>query len=289
MDKDDKSRDSGRRRRQEQVDELFSSTAAHWRSVYEGGDLDARIYTQRGEVAERWVIGLSGGPRSVTLDLGCGAGLLSATLAGHGYSVQACDRTEVMVRQARAHVAELGLSSRVNVLVADAADLPWPDESVSVVVALGVIPWLHSPERALDEAARVLHPGGHVVVTSDNSLRLVFLLDPLLNPLIWPLRRLVARGLRRLGLRGAAPTSERTYTPRRLRRMLRRAQLRPLQETTVGFANFTLLSRPLLSERHGRALHERFQRLADRRVPLVRSLGSHVMVLAEKPRRVPRR
>ena len=48
----------------------------------------------------------------------------------------------------------------------DAENLDFPDASFDVVVAQYVVTAVPHPERALDEFARVVRPGGEVVITS---------------------------------------------------------------------------------------------------------------------------
>src|SRR5207253_9290660 len=110
--------------------------------------------------------------------------------------ITATDSASAMVETTRRHAAEGGLERRVAATVADAQAMPFADESFALVVALGVIPWLPSPQRALHEMARVLRPGGVLVVNVDNVRRLNHLVDPLLSPVLPPVRRW-RRGLAR--------------------------------------------------------------------------------------------
>jgi hypothetical protein len=65
--------------------------------------------------------------------------------------------------------------------------------------------------------------------------------------------------------------------------MVRSAGLRPVQRASVGFGPLTLGGRPLLAEPTALRLHGRLQELADRDLPLIRSLGWHVVLAAVKP------
>ncbi len=66
-------------------------------------------------------------------------------------------------------------------LVGDIETLPVRDASVDVVVSLGVVAYLSSEEKALREFARILKPGGVLIISIVNKARLVNYLDlPLL-------------------------------------------------------------------------------------------------------------
>ncbi|MDQ3879444.1 MAG: class I SAM-dependent methyltransferase, partial [Actinomycetota bacterium] len=104
------------------------------------------------------------------LEIGCGAGMLSVALAHRGFDVTATDSSAEMLQAA----AEAAARDRVHIglVRADALVLPVPAQTFDLVAAVGVLPWVSSPQRALAEIARVLKPGGAAVVTSDNLGRL---------------------------------------------------------------------------------------------------------------------
>ncbi len=71
-----------------------------------------------------------------------------------------------MLRKAQARVAEHGLSNVEALAVMDAERLALPDESFDVVVAQFVITAVPNPEATLDEFARVIKPGGEIVLVN---------------------------------------------------------------------------------------------------------------------------
>ncbi len=106
------------------------------------------------------------------LDLGCAGGRNTAALAERGFDVQAIDSSSSMVAKTRERVAAvLGAGEaerRVRVgRMEDLAD--FASGSFELVVALGVYHNAASDEaweRALSETARVLAPGGLVLVAN---------------------------------------------------------------------------------------------------------------------------
>ena len=100
-------------------------------------------------------------PPARIADLGCGTGTLSALLAELGHAVDAVDFSPRMVERARAKTAEL---STATVRQGDAADPPLPDASYDVVLCRHVLWALPDPGAALDRWARLLHPGGSMVL-----------------------------------------------------------------------------------------------------------------------------
>lgn len=73
--------------------------------------------------------------------------------------------THHQVREAQQHVRESPRGHRANVHVGDAVRLPYPDGTFSHVIALESPFHFHTREKFLDEAYRVLKPGGRLVVT----------------------------------------------------------------------------------------------------------------------------
>ncbi len=94
------------------------------------------------------------------LDAGCGAGRMSRYLADRGCLVEGVDLSPGMVAMARRDHADLAFT------VGSLTELPYPDSSFE-----GVLLWysiIHTPPAAhatvFAEVARVLRPGGHVLV-----------------------------------------------------------------------------------------------------------------------------
>lgn len=99
------------------------------------------------------------------LEVGVGTGLSLPSYA-KARSVFGIDISAPMLEKARARVARLGLRNVERLAVMDAERLDLPDASFDVVVAQYVVTAVPNPEAALDEFARVLRPGGEIVITT---------------------------------------------------------------------------------------------------------------------------
>lgn len=101
-------------------------------------------------------------PGKLAADIGAGSGFVTEALIRKGLKVIAVDQSEAMLAQMRNRFANLdGIDYRVG----EAETLPIQDESVDYVFANMYLHHVDSPPRAIDEMARILKPGGKLVIT----------------------------------------------------------------------------------------------------------------------------
>lgn len=271
---------------QRQVDDHFESSAAYWKDVYQEERLFAAMYRERREKALTWVSELQLAPDSRVLEVGCGAGLMTTALAERGYTVHAMDSARAMIENTRREAKAKELSRRVSAELGDVHNLEFRTNSFDLVIALGVIPWLHSEDRAVSEMARVLKPGGFLLASADNRPRLTSLLDPQSTPLFAPVRRIFKRVIE--ALRSRKEQTQRFYTkrhaPKEIDSLIAAGGLQKIKSDSLGFGPFMFFEREFLPDRVSLKLHRKIQRLADRGVvPGLALTGSHYLILARKP------
>ncbi len=94
------------------------------------------------------------------VDLGCGTGSLAVLLAEEGHRVRGTDLAPAMVAAARAKAEAAGVGDRVQVVVGDAGRPTYAPGSADVVLCRHVLWALPDPAAALAAWARLLRPGG---------------------------------------------------------------------------------------------------------------------------------
>jgi SAM-dependent methyltransferase len=133
--------------------------------AYTGDRLDN--WSRRWEFPYCWW-NLRQGPMERVLDAGSGFSFFSYLLAGAGASVSAADidpKLSAIYEKANEVTGRF-----VDYRVSPIEELVWPDQTFDAVACVSVLE--HAPRRfdAIDEFARVLRPGGRLVITWDISL-----------------------------------------------------------------------------------------------------------------------
>ncbi len=109
-----------------------------------------------GRYRKKAVEALEIGPAHRVLDVGCGTGLNFSRLPSH---VVGIDPSAGLLRIARRRAKRLAMGT--------GQSLPFPDASFDRVLSTYVLTTVPDWPRALNEMARVLRPGGRLVLTDD--------------------------------------------------------------------------------------------------------------------------
>jgi phosphatidylethanolamine/phosphatidyl-N-methylethanolamine N-methyltransferase len=177
---------------------------ARWAPVY---DLVFGAVFERGRTASIAAAERVGGR---ILEVGVGTGISLPQYARSNRLV-GVDLSEPMLRKAHQRVREHNLTNVEALSVMDAARLALPDRSFDVVVAQYVITAVPNPEATLDEFARVIKPGGEIILVNhigaESGLRKIFetCFAPVARKLGWrpefPFARLTEWAARHGGVR----------------------------------------------------------------------------------------
>ena len=139
-------------RRRSKSQEFFATAAGGW------DRLRSELF---GDSFFLWaVLGLID-PTLEVADLGCGTGQLAETIAPHVRRVVAVDGSADMLDAARTRLHGL---PNVDIRQGDLEALPLETEALDAAMLSLVLHYLPDPARALAEVARVLRPGGRLLI-----------------------------------------------------------------------------------------------------------------------------
>ncbi|HLH87804.1 MAG TPA: class I SAM-dependent methyltransferase [Xanthobacteraceae bacterium] len=139
--------------------ETVTKAYARWAPVY---DIVFGAVFERGRAAAIEAAERIGG-RILEVGVGTGISLPDYSSANRIYGV---DISAPMLEKAQERVTKLSLTHVEGLSAMDAEHLDFPDESFDVVVAQYVVTTVPNPEATLDEFARVLKPGGEIILVS---------------------------------------------------------------------------------------------------------------------------
>jgi ubiquinone/menaquinone biosynthesis C-methylase UbiE len=152
----------------------------HWRLVGKNPELAARFTAHelrasaKSESVRAEIDAARGtpfGPGDRVLEVGCGSAALGAAIAVRGAGVVATDVSLRWLVLAQKRLVGQGTPG-VELVACAAETLPFDDASFDLVAASDVIEHVQSPARFVEEAARVLRPGGLLFLATPNRYSL---------------------------------------------------------------------------------------------------------------------
>lgn len=147
------------------LERVMRARAARTRSFFDavGPEWDALREVFQDDILRARAVTRLVDPGLTVADIGTGTGILATELARLGLSVIAVDHSERMLDATRAKLEAEGIEN-VALRRGEASALPLSDAEVQAAFAHMVLHYLPSPPEAIREMARVVAPGGTVVV-----------------------------------------------------------------------------------------------------------------------------
>ncbi|NQW12451.1 MAG: metalloregulator ArsR/SmtB family transcription factor [Alphaproteobacteria bacterium] len=148
--------DAIRETRSQRSATYFRENAAHWQDL-------RGLYVDDEQIDAALVAAVAEAPGGDLLDIGTGTGRVLECVAAHVDQAIGIDTARPMLEIARANLDAAGLR-RCQVRLADMYRLPFPAERFDTVTMNMVLHYAEAPAEVLSEAARVLKPGGRVLL-----------------------------------------------------------------------------------------------------------------------------
>jgi SAM-dependent methyltransferase len=118
------------------------------------------VSTEQADVIKRWLLALGRTDLDI-IDVGCGAGWLCAQLTPFG-RVTGTDLSNEVLERAAVR------SPEVRFLAGDFMELDLPQQGFDVIVTLEVLSHVADQEAFLGRIARLVRPGGHLMIATQN-------------------------------------------------------------------------------------------------------------------------
>lgn len=136
--------------------EWFESNAGQWDAI-------RSLHIADSEVEAAMANALGDTPLGTLIDIGTGTGRMLELFAPQAAHALGIDRSSEMLRLARAKLSERGLAN-AELRQADLYALPLPDGAADAAILHHVLHFAQQPGAAIGEAARVLSPGGRLLI-----------------------------------------------------------------------------------------------------------------------------
>jgi ArsR family transcriptional regulator len=138
------------------AERYFESHAAEWDAI-------RSLHVAESQVEAAMLRALGGHSIGNLVDIGTGTGRMLALFGGSSASAIGVDRSPEMLRMARANLAQAGVP-RFDLRQGDMYALPLASGSADTVIIHQVLHYAQQPAAAVGEAARLLAPGGRLLI-----------------------------------------------------------------------------------------------------------------------------
>jgi len=157
-----------RARRAASAQEYFARIAERWDEI-------RSLHAPEAVVERAITAAVDDRPYGSLLDIGTGTGRMLELLAGSAERLVGLDASHSMLAVARANLERAGLHGRVELRQGDVYSMPFERGQFDLVVVHQVLHYLDDPARAVAEAARLVAPGGRLLVVDFAPHALEFL------------------------------------------------------------------------------------------------------------------
>jgi ArsR family transcriptional regulator len=138
------------------AEQYFEAHAVQWDAI-------RSLHVAESEVEAAIARILDGAPIGRLVDIGTGTGRMIELLGADARSALGVDRSPEMLRLARSKLAQAGLT-QADLRQGDMYALPLPGEAADTVIVHQVLHYAQQPAAAVAEAARLMAPGGRLLI-----------------------------------------------------------------------------------------------------------------------------
>jgi ubiquinone/menaquinone biosynthesis C-methylase UbiE len=215
------------------------------------------------------------------LDAGCGPGLAAQESAQRMHHTVGMDYSFEMIKKSKTF-ASCGDHENPAFIQGDVESLPFKDSSLDLILCVGVLTYLRTEVRTLQEFFRALNPHGTIILSILNRTHLAAYLDfpSVIGRLLrktW--KKIRPAGGEKAGTESGRPRLHRYFFPSFQRTLLHQG-FQVLDYTTVPFGLLTFFGREIPPRKWNMKMTLFFEKFLN--VPLVGPLGGMCIIHARK-------
>lgn len=152
----------GKLSQQNRVTKIFDDQSNSYAQGYIGETSQSHSFNIRRERIFSMLNGVAG---SMSLDVGCGPGIMAEYFLNRGYEYHGVDISEKMIIESKRLYGSMPSAS---FSVGKIENLDYPDETFDVVSCMGVVEYIDNDQIALKELSRVAKRGGTIIISLPN-------------------------------------------------------------------------------------------------------------------------
>lgn len=162
------------------ISDFFSYKSDYWVNLYESDESPSSFMRYELISRKRTVFNLLdkliSDKNKTVLDIGCGIGNYLEDLHKRGHKINGIDIAENMLQTSKERLKKY--FEFPPLCRTDIENLPFPDNQFDVVFCVGVLEYLKSDVKSIEEISRVLRPKGLLFLTLPGILSIKNFLDP---------------------------------------------------------------------------------------------------------------
>lgn len=164
------------------IRKYFSEKTEYWKTIYCDNPDNSRdfwwIQLNRRKNAVFEILDTYSAKASASvLEVGCGPGGMTESILNRLLDVFCLDISMPMIIKTK-KMSEKYVPGGVPCFQGEIDDLPFTNNTFDVVICVGVLEYLESDDRAVKELSRVVKPGGIVIISLPNIMRVNIIFDP---------------------------------------------------------------------------------------------------------------
>lgn len=275
------------------VAEYFNSDYQYWYNLYKERPKDELVnylMRKRKLIIINYIDKIFNGNKNISvLDVGCGTGIYLKELINRGFNTFGVDIARMMIEKGLQNLKDEE-KVKVKILIADAEELPFREESFDLIIAAGLLEYLPDNKKALSGFEKLLKKNGILIFTIPNLIKIQYFFDPYyyIVRIFAYLKHFLINTKKspQTSARDFAHNTNFTnkrYLRKDIRILLKNTRFEELEVKALGYGPFTIFQRQFIPFRIGIKLSDFIENLSQKKsLNFIDNLASRWVVVTQK-------